>query len=1190
MGDIVKCPTDKKTYRKIELRNGLGVLLLSDPDIFNSCTGSGDDGDAAGSAGKASDTEGSDSESGEEGSSGSEEDDDGGSGEGSSGSEEEDEDAGSEEGRKGKPKKKGHHAPVKKAAAAMAVGIGSLSDPDDLPGLSHYLEHMLFMGSTKYPNENEYDDYLTKHGGSSNAFTELETTNYHFDVSPKNLRGALDRFAQFFVAPLCLETSLEREVQAVDSEFAGVIQDDGCRAVQLMCHTAKPGHVYRKFTWGNKLSLWDKPTAAGVDVRGAVLDYYRRHYCAERMSLVLLGGETLDELQSWVTEIFQDLPTGKGPRPSFESMGMPFENRTLYVLPAVRDTHEIVVTFQLPCLTPRYGAKAEHYISHLVGHEGPGSLLSLLKAQGWATDLSAGVEGDGYSQNTGCYLFGVTITLTEAGLHAGPGLGLAPVELLFAYFNMLRQHGPQQWIWQELKSMAEMKFMFLEEEDGMDMCTRLAAVLHLFPAEHIMVAEYLHQEYDPQLITSLLDNCMHPINSSYRLDLLTKEYEPLKQQLVQQADTQTGLLQPAAARGQAPLKVSIETEPWFNMESAWVQVPDELCRTWATSPPPPSLKLPPPNPYIPTDFTIKRRAGHRSHCCHPPGATQHQAQQPSMVAGADTDRCAPSKRARLSSSAAGVHHNATGVHPQPVPAAALATRTAAEAAQIKSVPGDADASSTAASAADSAAAAAASAAVSAAGAGASAADSAAAAGASAASAAHASAVDAGSEAAAEAEACKGLAAELRLPVVLAMPPALIHDSPGLRVWHKLDRVFSTPRVVMYLRLASPVLGASPKAVALNHLMLKLLDDVLNEDTYLADVAGLHYHSSPEGMAGIEFKVEGFSHRLPLLAHRLLSSLATGGPSRANWDTVHEALVRKYRNMAMEVIKQASYERLFALTRHAWHWSVVAPHVEGATLAEVEGYVRELLQRCHLEAFVHGNMDAGEAKEVSEALQKVLGPGCTAAAAGMPRDGTIILPSSSELLDLGRSSEPRSGSRQSSGGALQQDSQPQEAHENPGESKGNLRRRTRASSASGCNSGQAPSEGQKGGRRGSSGKGGIEGGQKDGATQKAGGKGGKGSRAKGGKQGAQGQGQQNGGVSAQQQPFHQYPGLLHQAEARNPAEENAALEVYYQIGLAATCPRALALLDLADQLLCEPMYNQLRTKEQLGYTGGFSDTC
>lgn len=40
-------------------------------------------------------------------------------------------------------------------------------------GLSHYLEHMLFMGSTKYPDENEYDEFLAAHGGSSNAFTEL---------------------------------------------------------------------------------------------------------------------------------------------------------------------------------------------------------------------------------------------------------------------------------------------------------------------------------------------------------------------------------------------------------------------------------------------------------------------------------------------------------------------------------------------------------------------------------------------------------------------------------------------------------------------------------------------------------------------------------------------------------------------------------------------------------------------------------------------------------------------------------------------------------------------------------------------------------------------------------------------------------------------------------------------------------
>ena len=102
------------------------------------------------------------------------------------------------------------------AAAAMAVGVGSFSDPDDVPvsylhyalrfdvtsnepssgdagraisatvcidavmippaamqGMSHYLEHMLFMGSEKFPDENDYDSYLQHNGGAANAYTEM---------------------------------------------------------------------------------------------------------------------------------------------------------------------------------------------------------------------------------------------------------------------------------------------------------------------------------------------------------------------------------------------------------------------------------------------------------------------------------------------------------------------------------------------------------------------------------------------------------------------------------------------------------------------------------------------------------------------------------------------------------------------------------------------------------------------------------------------------------------------------------------------------------------------------------------------------------------------------------------------------------------------------------------------------------
>ena len=76
------------------------------------------------------------------------------------------------------------------------------------------------MGSERFPEENEYDQFLQMHGGSSNAFTDAEMTTYYFEVRPAYLRGALEVFAGFFTGPLLKETSIEREVEAVDNEFA----------------------------------------------------------------------------------------------------------------------------------------------------------------------------------------------------------------------------------------------------------------------------------------------------------------------------------------------------------------------------------------------------------------------------------------------------------------------------------------------------------------------------------------------------------------------------------------------------------------------------------------------------------------------------------------------------------------------------------------------------------------------------------------------------------------------------------------------------------------------------------------------------------------------------------------------------------------------------------------------------------
>ena len=140
---------------------------------------------------------------------------------------------------------------VEKSSACVDVMIGSLCDPKEAQGLAHFLEHMLFMGTTKYPVENEYSSYLSSHGGYSNAYTSQENTVYYFDVQPDHLEGALDRFAAFFTCPLLSDSSTYREVNAVDSENTKNLQVDSWRKFQLLKSMARDDHPLSSFSTGD---------------------------------------------------------------------------------------------------------------------------------------------------------------------------------------------------------------------------------------------------------------------------------------------------------------------------------------------------------------------------------------------------------------------------------------------------------------------------------------------------------------------------------------------------------------------------------------------------------------------------------------------------------------------------------------------------------------------------------------------------------------------------------------------------------------------------------------------------------------------------------------------------------------------------------------------------------------------------
>ena len=132
-----------------------------------------------------------------------------------------------------------------RSAAALDVNVGAFSDPREVPGLAHFCEHMSFLGTKRFPKEEEFSSYLSSHGGSSNAYTDSEDTVYYFDVNADFTQEALDRFSQFFISPLFTQSATSRELNAIDSEHAKNINSDAFRLYQVRTHRS----IFSKFAY-----------------------------------------------------------------------------------------------------------------------------------------------------------------------------------------------------------------------------------------------------------------------------------------------------------------------------------------------------------------------------------------------------------------------------------------------------------------------------------------------------------------------------------------------------------------------------------------------------------------------------------------------------------------------------------------------------------------------------------------------------------------------------------------------------------------------------------------------------------------------------------------------------------------------------------------------------------------------------
>ncbi|KDN45284.1 hypothetical protein K437DRAFT_256623 [Tilletiaria anomala UBC 951] len=462
-----------------------------------------------------------------------------------------------------------HDPKTDKASAAMDIKVGHLSDPEDVAGLAHYCEHMLFLGTKKYPRENEYSEFLNNHSGSSNAFTALDNTCYFFDVGHAHLEGALDRFAQFFLEPLFDPSCAEREVRAVDSEHKKNLQSDAWRSFQLEKSLSDPSHPYSKFGTGNLKTLWDAPRSKGKSVRDELLKFHDRYYSANVMKLVVIGREDLDTLTNMAISKFSGVKNKGIAPPEFPSSPFsPEQLQTQVFFRSVKDIRLLHVMFPIPDQVPYFRTKPAQFLSHFIGHEGQGSILSHLKNKGWSNRLSAGAA-DGAN---GFEFFKISVDLTTEGLAHYDDV----IASIFKYIELLRDGSSlQEWAFKEVQQLSELNFRFKEKSPPASYASQLAGQMQInYPREWILSGPYLTRDFNVDLIKDLL-----------------KQLTPTKCRVFVAAQQMPDGTQSWDSK-----------EKWYGTEYKLMQLPDKLLEF--QQPNAEDLALPGPNSFIPKNFEV----------------------------------------------------------------------------------------------------------------------------------------------------------------------------------------------------------------------------------------------------------------------------------------------------------------------------------------------------------------------------------------------------------------------------------------------------------------------------------------------------------------------------------------------------------------------------------------------------------
>lgn len=447
------------------------------------------------------------------------------------------------------------------SSASMAVSAGSWNDPEVYPGMAHFCEHMLFLGTKKYPDANAFMTRISDFGGVTNAFTQPHQTVYMFSCKHDGFLENVDRFSRFFIDPIFNQIHVERELHAVEQEYAKNLENDRWREHMIFKELANPKHPHHKFSSGNAKTLSGIPSQS-------LIDWHKAHYGAEQMHLFVYSSIPMDQLKADIGTMFNEVPKleKKQTIGSTEPILSQKQQGKIAFIKPIQDQQMLTLSWELPPSLSDDDTQSGALIAYALNRGQPNSLYEKLKSEQLINSLGIYAEEMGGNDHR---FFYVAIDLSDKGTQNVQETVLRVFEAIAG----LRQTGVPNYLFEEKNVISELKFQYQSRQDAFKMAESIGESLpneslSTYPRKQLLASGYSPKRVAQTLALLKPETCYIAFSASPSI---------------------TGV-QPD------------QKERWFGAEYSLKPIPPEWLISWQIAKPNPAILLAEPNQFLPTNF------------------------------------------------------------------------------------------------------------------------------------------------------------------------------------------------------------------------------------------------------------------------------------------------------------------------------------------------------------------------------------------------------------------------------------------------------------------------------------------------------------------------------------------------------------------------------------------------------------